>query len=158
MLTSPGVTLDKAEMCNICMWVEGAKLPETNLPVLYGQVYNVCLFYSKISIGKDYIFQGKLLKGPLGKKALGRSHGSIIHRLYNDYGPDRTCQFINELQENQSFVVLWPRVTLLVSATCASPTQQLKLESVKNAETLTRKPTQYATNTKAKPSPKSTVF
>ena len=99
MMTSPGVTLDKAEMCNICMWVEGAELPEPKLPgPLWTGLQCMSLLFPKDFNWRDTIFKGQLLKGPLGKKALGRSHGSIIHRLYNDYGPDRTCQFINELQ------------------------------------------------------------
>ena len=99
MLTSPGVTLDKGEMCNMCMWVEGATLPEPDLPgPLWTGLQCMSLLFPKDFNWRDTIYQGKLLKGPLGKKALGRSHGSIIHRLYNDYGPDRTCQFINELQ------------------------------------------------------------
>lgn len=99
MLTSPGVTLDKGEMCNMCMWVEGAQLPEPALPgPLWTGLQCMSLLFPKDFNWKDTIYQGQLLKGPLGKKALGRSHGSIIHRLYNDYGPDRTCQFINELQ------------------------------------------------------------
>ena len=99
MLTSPGVTLDKSEMCNIIMWVEGAELPEPHLPgPLWTGLQCMSLLFPKDFDWKDYISKGQLLKGPLGKKALGRSHGSIIHRLYNDYGPDRTCQFINECQ------------------------------------------------------------
>ena len=99
MMTSPGVTLDKAEMCNICMWIKGAELPEPKLPgPLWTGLQCMSLLFPKDFNWKDIIFQGQILKGPLGKKALGRSHGSIIHRLYNDYGPDRTCQFINELQ------------------------------------------------------------
>ena len=99
MLTSPGVVLDKGEMCNIVMWVEGAELPEPHLPgPLWTGLQCMSLLFPKDFIWKDYIYNGQLLKGPLGKKALGRSHGSIIHRLYNDYGPDRCCQFINELQ------------------------------------------------------------
>ena len=99
MLTSPGITLDKAEMCNVCMCVEGAELPEPDIPgPLWSGLQCMSLLFPKDFDWKDYIFNGILVKGPLGKKALGRSHGSIIHRLYNDYGPDRTCQFINELQ------------------------------------------------------------
>jgi len=99
MLTSPGVVLDKGEMCNIVMWVEGAELPPAHLPgPLWTGLQCMSLLFPTDFIWKDYIYNGQLLKGPLGKKALGRSHGSIIHRLYNDYGPDRCCQFINELQ------------------------------------------------------------
>jgi len=103
MMTSPGVTLDIAEMSNVMMWIEGATaLPEPKVMTPEGPRWSGLQCMSMI-FPKDFnwstsIFQGQLLKGPLGKKALGRSHGSIIHRLYNDYGPDRTCQFINELQ------------------------------------------------------------
>jgi len=99
MLTSPGVTLDKADMCNMCMWIEGATLPKADLPgPLWTGLQCMSLLFPKDFNWRNTIYQGKLLQGPLGKRALGRSHGSIIHRLYNDYGPDRTCQFINELQ------------------------------------------------------------
>ena len=99
MMTKAGVTLDKSEMCNICMWIEGAELPEPKLPgPLWTGLQCMSLLFPKDFNWRDVIFKGHVLKGPLGKKALGRSHGSIIHRLYNDYGPDRTCQFINELQ------------------------------------------------------------
>jgi DNA-directed RNA polymerase II subunit RPB1 len=103
MMTKNGVTLDRAEMCNIMMWIEGAtSLPEPQVMTADGPRWSglqcMSMIFPLDFNWKDYIFQGQLLKGPLGKKALGRSHGSIIHRLYNDYGPDRTCQFINELQ------------------------------------------------------------
>ena len=103
MMTSPGVTLDRAEMSNVMMWIEGAiELPEPKVMTPEGPRWSglqcMSMIFPKDFNWSTYIFQGQLLKGPLGKKALGRSHGSIIHRLYNDYGPDRTCQFINELQ------------------------------------------------------------
>ena len=99
MMTQPDVTLDKAEMCNIVMWVEGAELPPPDLPgPLWTGLQCMSLLFPKDFQWRDMIVDGILVKGPLGKKALGRSHGSIIHRLYNDYGPDRCCQFINELQ------------------------------------------------------------
>ena len=98
MMTQPGVYLDKAEMSNIIMWVEGATLPPPAMAEKWSGLQCMSLLFPKDFQWKDIIVNGQLLKGPLGKKALGRSHGSIIHRLYNDYGPDRTCQFINELQ------------------------------------------------------------
>ena len=99
MMTQDGVFLDKADMCNIIMWVDGAELPEPAVPPntwTGRQCFSLLL--PPDFIWQDYIIRGQLLRGPLGKKALGRSHGSIIHHLYNDYGPDRTCQFINECQ------------------------------------------------------------
>ena len=41
---------------------------------------------------------GKLLYGQLNKKVLGTSHGSLIHVIFNDCGPDETVLFINRLQ------------------------------------------------------------
>ena len=98
MMTQEGVLLDKAEMCNIMMWVEGAELPPPTVDNKWTGRQCFSLLFPKDFIWKDWIVCGNLLNGPLGKKALGRSHGSIIHRLYNDYGADRTCQFINECQ------------------------------------------------------------
>ena len=101
MMTKPGVLIDKAQMCNIVMWVENATLsePYINEPVpMWTGLQCMSMLFPDDFNWKDYIRNGQLLKGPLGKKALGRSQDSIVHRLYNDYGPDRTCQFINELQ------------------------------------------------------------
>ena len=99
MLTQEGVFLDKAEMCSIMMWVEGAELPSAStVDGRWTGRQCFSLLFPKDFMWKDWIVRGQLLNGPLGKKALGRSHGSIIHRLYNDYGPNRTCQFINECQ------------------------------------------------------------
>jgi DNA-directed RNA polymerase II subunit RPB1 len=44
------------------------------------------------------IVAGKLLYGQMTKKVLGTSHGSLIHVIYNDCGPDETVLFINRLQ------------------------------------------------------------
>lgn len=104
LMTTPGVLIDRALMSNIMMWIEDAtELPEPNVQTEEGHrrwtgLQCMSMLFPKDFNWKDTIFKGQLLKGPLGKKALGRSHGSIIHRLYNDYGPDRTCKFINELQ------------------------------------------------------------
>ncbi|MAJ82574.1 MAG: hypothetical protein CMF41_06630 [Legionellales bacterium] len=48
--------------------------------------------------GKVEIVKGKLLRGQLNKSSLGTSHGSLIHVIYNDCGPDQTILFINRLQ------------------------------------------------------------
>ena len=99
LMTQPGVLLDHAEICNMAMWIDGFEtLPTPVEPGKWTGLQCISMLFPKDFVWKDTIHNGQLLKGPLGKKALGRSHGSIIHRLYNDYGPDRTCQFINELQ------------------------------------------------------------
>ena len=101
MMTQPDIYMDKAEMCNMALWVqdfESLPPPALTEPERWSGLQCMSMLFPKDFKWKDVIVNGVLLKGPLGKKALGRSHGSIIHRLYNDYGPDRTCRFINELQ------------------------------------------------------------
>ena len=104
MMTADDVFLERADMCDIVMWVEGAELPPPAIVKPQRWTGRQCmslLFPKDFQWGSPdatWIYNGELLRGRLGKKALGRSHGSIIHVLYNDYGPDRTCRFINELQ------------------------------------------------------------
>ena len=99
LMTQPGVLLDQAEISNMAMWiVDFESLPTPVEPGRWTGLQCISMLFPTDFVWKDTILNGQLLKGPIGKKALGRSHGSIIHRLYNDYGPDRTCQFINELQ------------------------------------------------------------
>ena len=61
-------------MCNMCMWVEGATLPEPDLPgPLWTGLQCMSLLFPKDFNWRDTIYQGKTTyKGPLGKKALGR--------------------------------------------------------------------------------------
>ena len=44
------------------------------------------------------IQNGILTKGVIDKKIIGRTHGSIIHRLYKDYSPDRAADFLSMYQ------------------------------------------------------------
>ena len=48
--------------------------------------------------GNVEILRGKMLHGQLDKRALGTSHGSLIHVIFNDCGPDETILFIHRLQ------------------------------------------------------------
>ena len=49
-------------------------------------------------INRVAIRNGTVLYGQFGKTVLGRSEGSLVHVLYNDFGPDMTVEFINRLQ------------------------------------------------------------
>jgi DNA-directed RNA polymerase beta' subunit len=44
------------------------------------------------------IFRGVLYEGTLDKNILGSNSNSLIHILHKEYGPDRTCKFIDEIQ------------------------------------------------------------
>lgn len=44
------------------------------------------------------IKNGILIKGIIDKKLIGRSHGSIVHRLYKEYGAERSADFLSHIQ------------------------------------------------------------
>ena len=58
--------------------------------------------YPKAQINEELndvvIWDGNVLYGQFAKKVLGRSQGSLVHVLYNDYGEDICVNFINKLQ------------------------------------------------------------
>ena len=41
---------------------------------------------------------GKLVKGVMDKDAFAKQSRGLVHMLYNDFGPDRAGQFINDIQ------------------------------------------------------------
>lgn len=45
------------------------------------------------------IYDGELLAGSINKSLVGPTSGGIIQILYNDYGAERTLQFMNDLQK-----------------------------------------------------------
>ena len=53
------------------------------------------LTYSR---GDVEIVQGKFLSGRLTKKHVGKSNGSLVHVIYNDYGADACVNFMHDLQ------------------------------------------------------------
>ena len=53
------------------------------------------LTYSK---GDVEIVQGKFLRGRLTKKHVGKSNGSLVHVIYNDFGADACVNFMHNLQ------------------------------------------------------------
>lgn len=44
------------------------------------------------------IEHGILKQGIIDKKIIGRSHGSIVHRLYKEYSPERSAEFLTSVQ------------------------------------------------------------
>ncbi len=44
------------------------------------------------------IVDGHFLEGRLTKKDVGKSNGSLVHIIYNDFGPDVCIQFMQDLQ------------------------------------------------------------
>ena len=48
--------------------------------------------------GEVEIVKGRFLKGRLKKKHVGKSNGSIVHVIYNDFGADACVNFMHNLQ------------------------------------------------------------
>ena len=44
------------------------------------------------------IIDGVLVSGVIDKKIIGRGHGSVIHRLYKEYGCNRSAEFLSAIQ------------------------------------------------------------
>lgn len=44
------------------------------------------------------IKDGILLSGIIDKKVIGKTHGSIIHRLYKEYSPEHAAEFLSSVQ------------------------------------------------------------
>ena len=99
LLTAPGVVLDRTTMmhCVLCIpdWngqfeqkdrYTGHDLVSMVLPVVNWSRRGVVIRH------------GVLVEGQLTKDTLGTSHGSLIHVIYNDCGPDETILFIHRLQ------------------------------------------------------------
>ena len=48
--------------------------------------------------GDVKIIEGVFLEGRLKKKDVGKSNGSLVHIIFNDFGPDACVDFIYNLQ------------------------------------------------------------
>jgi DNA-directed RNA polymerase II subunit RPB1 len=66
-------------------YVDGATLMSSTFPLL------------SVNAGVT-IKDGVLQKGVMGKDAFGKASEGLVHVIYNDFGPTRTGQFINDVQ------------------------------------------------------------
>jgi len=99
LLSAPGVTLERTVMMRCVMCIPGwnGQLDDKEVYTGYDLISKV-LPSVNWSRGDVEIRGGRLIRGQLSKKALGTSHGSLIHVIYNDCGPDETILFIHRLQ------------------------------------------------------------
>ena len=99
LLTAPGITLDRETMmrCVICIPGWNGKFEVKEIYTGHDLITQV-LPIVNWKRGNVEILRGKMLHGQLDKRALGTSHGSLIHVIFNDCGPDETILFIHRLQ------------------------------------------------------------
>jgi DNA-directed RNA polymerase II subunit RPB1 len=102
LLTQPNVTLSKEDFfqCVACMpgWSGKFKF-ETNKDYFTGhELVTMCLPLVNFQGSGVKIDCGIMKYGQLTKSVLGTSHGSLIHIINNDCGPDECVLFINRMQ------------------------------------------------------------
>ena len=102
LLTQPDVRLSKEDFfqCVMCMpgWTGTMKF-DTNKDIFTGhEVVSMCLPMVNYEGCGVKILRGIMLYGQLTKGVLGTSHGSLIHVINNDCGPDECVLFINRMQ------------------------------------------------------------
>lgn len=82
------------------------------------------------------IKNGKIINGIFNKKHIGISYGSLIHILWNDYGPEYTKNFINNIQ---TFIINWMAEngeSIGISDTILDPKTQLNIDEIVNESLL----------------------
>ena len=99
LMTDPKVRISRERMMQLCM-VGNCNLPE--MPKggngTYTGLQAISMLLPDDCAWSKHIWGGEMISGRANKKMLGRSDGSLIHVLYNDYGPDRCVEFMNAIQ------------------------------------------------------------
>jgi len=113
LMTFPNVQIKKHQFMN-CIFSAGQNyvkslpyLIKRAKPFYNNNIYNGRVLFS-ILLPSDFqyrirndackdepevvIINGVLVSGTIDKKVIGRSHGSIIHRLYKEYSPERAAE------------------------------------------------------------------
>lgn len=100
LLSAPGVTLTPSEMMQCVIDIPGWDGVLEKKDIYDGKdLISMVLPLVNWKRNDVEILKGKLIRGQLNKKVLGKSQGSLIHVIYNDCGPDDTILFINRLQK-----------------------------------------------------------
>ena len=110
LMSSKDVFMDKELFFQCIQWVKDFNIPKPAIihPVeLWTGLQCLSILlpdnleWGRPNINNDlpYIQKGEAHFGRFNKRVLGRSHGSLVHILFNDFGPERTLQFLNEIQK-----------------------------------------------------------
>ena len=103
LLTQPNVTLSREDFfqCVACMpgWSGKFKFTTADKDYFTGhELVSMCLPLVNYKGSGVKIDCGIMKYGQLTKNVLGTSHGSLIHIINNDCGPDECVLFINRMQ------------------------------------------------------------
>ena len=93
-------------MYHVPEWDGNVPTPAILKPPLWsGKQLFSCLLPTTLHIDAFNVLirNGYMVSGHLGKKILGRSHGSLIHILVKDYGHERASIFFHHIQKMIDF-------------------------------------------------------
>ena len=105
-ITDPDMRLSFAEMCQWYMYAGVTHRPMPPRKAFYtgheavSIVFPLELYYKRNGV---IIEAGNLIQGRLNKKVLGRSDGSLIHCIVNDFGGEAAVNMINSMQRGVSW-------------------------------------------------------
>lgn len=91
-----------------------------------------CILEPKLNYKRSSVVieRGHLLSGTIDKKIIGTSEGSIIHVMYNDFGPDETMKFMNNLQKIANYWILNNGFSIGIADTIISDIDHKYIESI----------------------------
>ena len=79
---------------------------------------------------KVLIMKGKLISGIIDKKSIGTSEGSLIHIIFNDYGPDITKKFMNVIQRTVNYWILQHSFSIGIGDTMTDKDTQRDIDKI----------------------------
>ncbi len=153
-MTRRNILIKKAELMNMIMIVDDwdGKLPipaiirtGSNGPVEYWtgkQVFSLIipktLTIERMKSRKEnnpedrgiLIQKGEVLSGSVDKAVIGKSQGGLIHILFNDFGPDVTKVFLNQVQKLSNHWIKHHGFTIGVGDAIAGPKAMEKVEEI----------------------------
>lgn len=97
-ITENNVQISRNDVMDLLGYVEGEyELPEDKLVWSGRELFSLFLPKMNYKNGKVIIKDGQMIEGTLLKNHMGTSGGSLIHVIWNDYGPEATKKFMNNV-------------------------------------------------------------
>ena len=98
-ITAGDVRISRSDIMDLLGYVPGNYSIPEDKPYWTGREL-ISLFLPNMNYrnGEVIIKNGQLIAGQMVKKHMGTSAGSLIHVIWNDYGPIKTMEFINNVQ------------------------------------------------------------
>lgn len=122
LLTKEGASFNKEEACLLLSTCGVFDLPKPEKKGMYGgkSIFSMLLpedldFSQKIGTQSITIKKGQLVDGTVTEKFVGESNGSLILKMFEDYGADRTTEFLHSMAKLSVRVTAMMGITISVA-------------------------------------------